>query len=191
VSVYDFHEVRVRALRLEFLVVANLPAHIKYIVPVQAMNEKNAMGDACIDEADFNRSLFEHNRNIDLHALRLCQSHFYYVSSDLGFDDACPSLEGHFFFCDPSDIGESGGTSGPVSAHIHFAAVGVEKPPPEISALGIFDNDQSIRAHRHLPFAYVSYEFCDVSDSEGPIPVVNQDEIISTAAHLQKIYHWD
>jgi hypothetical protein len=153
------------------------------------MNEKNDMGDTCIDEVDFKRSLFEHNRNAALHALRLCQSQFYYISSDLGVDDACPSLEGHFFFCDSSDIGESGGTSGPVSAHIHFAAVGVEKPPPEISALAIFDNDQSVRAHRYLPFTYGSHKFHDVSDGKRLIPVVNQDEIISAAAHLEKIYH--
>jgi hypothetical protein len=155
------------------------------------MNEKNDVRDACVDEVDLNRFSFDHNRNIGLHAVRLRQFHSYRISNDLGVYNACPGLEGHFFFCDSSDVSESGGASGSVSAHIHFAPIGVEKPPPEISALGIFDNDQSVCAYRHLPFAYVSYKFCHVSDSEGPIPVVNQDEIISTAAHLEKIYHWD
>ena len=84
---------------------------------------------------------------------------------------------------------KTGGATTAVAAHVYFAAVGVKKPPSEIGTTGILDYDQSVRAHRYFPFTYGSYKFCDVSEGQGLVPVIDQDKIISATAHFKEIYH--
>jgi hypothetical protein len=122
--------------------------------------------------------------------VRIGESQLYHIASDLGVDDARTGFKGQIFFGDSFDTSKTGGASSAVAAHLDFRAVGIEKTPPEIDTIRIFDNNQPVCAHRYFPFAHRPYKIREVSHTQGLISVINQDEIISASAHFEELYHY-
>jgi hypothetical protein len=122
--------------------------------------------------------------------VRIGEPQLYHIASDLGVDDARTGFKGQIFFGDSFDESKTGGTSSAIAAHLYFRAVGIEKTPPEIGTIRIFDNNQPICAHRYFSFAHRPYKIREVSHSQGLISVINQDEIIPASAHFEELYHY-
>ncbi len=84
-------------------------------------------------------------------------------------------------------VRETGGATGAVATHIGNGAVGIEKLPAKISLPRIFNENKAIGPHRKFTLANRSSKALSGGGiSKERLPVINQDEVITSPAHLGK-----
>ena len=122
--------------------------------------------------------------------LRVREAQFDDISRDLGIDDPRPGLERHLFGGDSLDDGEARSAPAPVSAHLHFAAVGIEEAPAEVGLVGVLDDDEPVGAHGDVLPADGLHELVDLPDvPQGIFAVVDEDEVVSASLDLVEFNH--
>jgi hypothetical protein len=81
-------------------------------------------------------------------------------------------------------MGKPGSATAPVTAHFRFASIRIKVAPLEIGFMRSFDQDETICPDRDSSSTNFSNEvFQTILFQEG-FPMIDEDEVIATPAHL-------
>jgi hypothetical protein len=83
-------------------------------------------------------------------------------------------------------MGKPGNTPASVAAHLRFASIRVIKAPFEIGLLRPLDQDETICAHGNSSLTNFSNEVPQTIFFQERVPMIDEDEVVSTPAHLRK-----